>query len=80
MGFFAKDGLGQRNGLPVARHEAESIHAELGPEFNPVEQLRGNHAAPWDIEINSAAGHEQGLLPRLCCGNNGVVDRQTAYK
>jgi hypothetical protein len=72
MDTFAKDFLGQRSGLPVARHEAGSIHAELGPQFNLVEQFHGNHAARWDIEINSPAGHEQGLLPRLCCVNTTV--------
>jgi ubiquinone/menaquinone biosynthesis C-methylase UbiE len=45
---FAIDGPLQCSGLDVARYDAPSICAELGPEFRLVEQVEEIHTTPWD--------------------------------
>ena len=43
---FAPDGPERCSGLPVARHDAESLGAALGPEFVLVESRRHDHRTP----------------------------------
>ncbi len=43
---FAPDGPERCSGLPVARHDAESLGAALGPEFLLVESRRHDHRTP----------------------------------
>lgn len=50
MAAFAKDGPTRCSGLPVARYDAETLQAELGPEFQLAEQLRETHVTPWNAE------------------------------
>lgn len=45
---FAIDGPLKCSGLEVARYDAPSICAELGPEFRLVEQVDETHTTPWD--------------------------------
>ncbi len=47
---FAKDGPTRCSGLPVTRHDAESLQAELGREFQLVTQLGETHVTPWNTE------------------------------
>lgn len=47
---FAADGPLKCSGLDVARYEAPSICAELGPDFQLVEQLDETHVTPWSTE------------------------------
>jgi ubiquinone/menaquinone biosynthesis C-methylase UbiE len=47
---FALDGPPKCSGLEVARYDATSISAELGAEFQLVEQASEAHATPWQTE------------------------------
>ena len=44
---FALDGPEKCSGLPVVRYSTETLAAELGPGFRPVETIRDDHATPW---------------------------------
>jgi SAM-dependent methyltransferase len=44
---FALDGPEQCSGLPVQRHDAETLRAALGEGFSPVEAWRQAHVTPW---------------------------------
>jgi 2-polyprenyl-3-methyl-5-hydroxy-6-metoxy-1,4-benzoquinol methylase len=46
IGTFALDGPERCSGLPVVRHDAETIGQLLGPAFALVEQRRHDHATP----------------------------------
>jgi SAM-dependent methyltransferase len=47
IGTFAPDGPEKCSGLPVARHDAESLSAILGAGFVLVDSRRHEHATPW---------------------------------
>jgi len=47
IGTFAPDGPEKCSGLPVARHNAESLGALLGPDFMLVDNRRHEHSTPW---------------------------------
>lgn len=47
IGTFAPDGPERCSGLPVCRHDAESLAAALGADFCLVHSRRHEHAAPW---------------------------------
>lgn len=47
---FAKEGPPQCSGLDVARYDAASICAELGPGLRLVEQVDETHVTPWNTE------------------------------
>ena len=47
---FALDGPPKCSGLEVARYDAASIGAELGAEFQLVEQASETHTTPWQTE------------------------------
>jgi len=47
IGTFAPDGPEKCSGLPVARHNAESLSAILGADFVLVDSRRHEHATPW---------------------------------
>lgn len=47
---FALDGPPKCSGLEVARYDAASISAELGLEFQLVEQASETHTTPWQTE------------------------------
>lgn len=44
---FAPDGPEKCSGLPVQRHDSDSLSAELGPEFELVETRSETHHTPW---------------------------------
>jgi SAM-dependent methyltransferase len=46
IGTFAPDGPARCSGLPVARHDAGSLAAALGPGFDLVETRRHEHVTP----------------------------------
>jgi 2-polyprenyl-3-methyl-5-hydroxy-6-metoxy-1,4-benzoquinol methylase len=46
IGTFALDGPERCSGLPVVRHDAESIGAVLGPSFRLIETRRHEHQTP----------------------------------
>ncbi|QZH74017.1 MAG: class I SAM-dependent methyltransferase [Erythrobacter sp.] len=46
IGTFAPDGPERCSGLPVARHDAESLAAILGPAFTLLSELRHDHLTP----------------------------------
>lgn len=46
VGTFALDGPERCSGLPVVRHDAESIGAVLGPSFKLIETRRHEHQTP----------------------------------
>lgn len=46
IGTFALDGPERCSGLPVERHDAESIGAILGNEFELIDTRRHDHATP----------------------------------
>lgn len=46
IGTFALDGPERCSGLPVVRHDAESIGIVLGPLFEPIETRRDDHQTP----------------------------------
>jgi SAM-dependent methyltransferase len=47
IGTFAPDGPEKCSGLPVARHDAESLSRILGDGFALIDQRRHAHATPW---------------------------------
>ena len=47
---FAMDGPVKCSGLDVSRHDARSICAELGAEFQLLEQVDEIHVTPWSSE------------------------------
>jgi len=47
IGTFAPDGPEKCSGLPVARHDAESLAAVLGPAFRLIATRRHDHITPW---------------------------------
>lgn len=47
IGTFAPDGPEKCSGLPVARHDATSLSAVLGPRFRLLATRRHEHATPW---------------------------------
>jgi hypothetical protein len=46
LATFAPDGPEKCSGLPVRRHDAASLSALLGPEFQLVEETRQDHVTP----------------------------------
>jgi len=46
IGTFAPDGPQMCSGLPVIRHDAESLGRELGPAFKDVETVLEDHTTP----------------------------------
>ncbi len=47
IGTFAPDGPERCSGLPVARHDADSLAAVLGDEFELATSRRHEHVTPW---------------------------------
>ncbi len=47
---FAVDGPLKCSGLEVARYDAATLSAELGPEFQLLEQVNETHTTPWQTE------------------------------
>jgi SAM-dependent methyltransferase len=47
IGTFALDGPEKCSGLPVARHNAESLQTVLGKEFMLVKTQQHEHVTPW---------------------------------
>ena len=47
---FTIDGPLKCSGLPVARYDASAISAELGNEFQLLEQVDETHLTPWSTE------------------------------
>lgn len=47
IGTFAPDGPERCSGLPVQRHDAQSLAALLGPDFTLVDHRRHDHVTPW---------------------------------
>jgi trans-aconitate methyltransferase len=47
IGTFAPDGPERCSGLPVARHDAVSLAATLGAEFELLDTRRHEHVTPW---------------------------------
>lgn len=47
MATFAPDGPDKCSGLPVQRHDPESLSNEIGPGFELVESWREEHVTPW---------------------------------
>ena len=47
VGAFALDGPEKCSGLPVARHDAESLGRAFGAEFILIDSRRNEHTTPW---------------------------------
>lgn len=47
IGTFAKDGPEKCSGLPVVRHDADSLAVILGERFTLVDTRRHAHVTPW---------------------------------
>jgi len=47
MATFALDGPETCSGLPVQRYSADTLSAELGPDFTMVESVPHVHTTPW---------------------------------
>jgi SAM-dependent methyltransferase len=47
IGTFALDGPDRCSGLPIMRHDAASLSAMLGTDFNLIDARRHGHATPW---------------------------------
>lgn len=52
IGTFAPDGPEKCSGLPVARHDAETMKAVLGKDFTLMAQRRHVHVTPWGSSQN----------------------------
>jgi 2-polyprenyl-3-methyl-5-hydroxy-6-metoxy-1,4-benzoquinol methylase len=47
IGTFAPDGPERCSGLPITRHDAVSLAATLGAEFELIDSRRHEHVTPW---------------------------------
>ncbi len=47
IGTFAPDGPERCSGLPIVRHDAASLAAMLGDEFELIDARRHEHTTPW---------------------------------
>lgn len=47
---FAADGPVRCSGLEVVRYDAPALGAELGPEFELLEEVAETHVTPWNTE------------------------------
>jgi Methyltransferase domain len=47
IGTFAPDGPERCSGLPILRHDADSLATILGSGFLPIDTRRHDHATPW---------------------------------
>ncbi|MBL8582839.1 MAG: class I SAM-dependent methyltransferase [Rhizobiaceae bacterium] len=47
IGTFAPDGPEKCSGLPVARHDTESLRQILGPRYSLIAHRRCDHITPW---------------------------------
>jgi len=47
IGTFAPDGPEKCSGLPVVRHDAESLSALFGADFELIDHRRHDHVTPW---------------------------------
>ena len=47
IGTFALDGPEKCSGLPIVRHDANSLSAILGPDFKLIDERRHDHVTPW---------------------------------
>ncbi len=47
IGTFAPDGPERCSGLPITRHDAVSLAATLGAEFELIDSRRQEHVTPW---------------------------------
>lgn len=47
IGTFALDGPERCSGLPIIRHDAASLSAILGSDFQLTEERRHDHVTPW---------------------------------
>jgi SAM-dependent methyltransferase len=47
IGTFAPDGPERCSGLPIVRHDAASVAAMLGDEFELIDARRHEHITPW---------------------------------
>jgi SAM-dependent methyltransferase len=47
IGTFAPDGPQKCSGLPIVRHDADSLSAILGSDFELIDARRHDHATPW---------------------------------
>jgi SAM-dependent methyltransferase len=47
VGTFALDGPERCSGLPIVRHDANSLSAILGTDFKLIDARPHNHATPW---------------------------------
>ena len=47
IGTFARNGPERCSGLPVTRHDAVSLAATLGPEFELIDTRPHQHVTPW---------------------------------
>jgi SAM-dependent methyltransferase len=52
IGTFALDGPQRCSGLPIVRHDADSIGTVLGPSFALMETRRHAHKTPWGATQN----------------------------
>lgn len=52
IGTFTPDGPEKCSGLPVARHDAETMKAVLGKDFTLMAQRRHVHVTPWGSSQN----------------------------
>jgi SAM-dependent methyltransferase len=47
IGTFAPDGPERCSGLPIVRHDAATLAARLGHEFDLIDARRHEHTTPW---------------------------------
>jgi len=47
IGTFAPDGPERCSGLPIVRHDAATLAARLGHEFDLIDARRHDHTTPW---------------------------------
>jgi trans-aconitate methyltransferase len=52
IGTFAPDGPERCSGLPVRRHDAESLATALGSGFQLIDSRRHEHTTPWGATQN----------------------------
>ena len=50
LATFGPDGPTQCSGLPVARYDAQALHAELGEVFELLDSATETHRTPWGSE------------------------------
>ncbi|TCL62348.1 class I SAM-dependent methyltransferase [Rhizobium sp. BK251] len=91
IGTFSPSGPDKCSGLPVARHDGESLQRIFGPRFRLISSETYRHTTPWsstqDFQFSTFIKIDRSRITRLsnagpCAGTSGshMVSRRGPYR